>query len=142
MDNVLDVHERRFDPACHVVCLDEVSRQLLADTRPPLPRAPGRSARHDPEYVRDGVVDLFLLPEPLRGRRHVMDRHQCTRLDVTRCVKELGDVHSPDAERIVLVIDQLDTQSPASFCAAFPPAEAKRLAAKLEIHHTPSTAAG
>jgi hypothetical protein len=137
MEDVLDVYERPYDPARPVVCLDETSRQLLAEARPPLPPAPGRPARHDPEYVRGGVANLFLVTEPLRGWRAVLVSQQRTRLDFARCVRELADVHYPAAERIVLVMDQLNTHSPASLYAAFPPAEAKRLADKLEVHHTP-----
>ena len=137
MEDVLAVYARPFDPARPVVCLDETSRQLLAPARPPQPPAPGRPARHDPEYVRGGVVNLFLVTEPLRGWRDVLVSDQRTRLDFARCVKGLVDVHYPAAERIVLVLDQLNTHSPASLYAAFPPAEAQRLAAKLEVHHTP-----
>jgi DDE superfamily endonuclease len=137
LEDVLDVYERPPDPARPVVCLDETSRQLLADARPPLPAAPGRPARLDPEYVRGGVANLFLVTEPLRGWRHVLVSARRTRLDFARCVKELVDVHYPRAERIVLVLDQLNTHSPASLYAAFPAAEAKRLAGRLEIHHTP-----
>ena len=137
MEDVLDVYHRPYDPARPVVCLDETSRQLLAEARSPLPPAPGRPARHDPEYVRGGVANLFLVCEPLRGWRQVRVSDQRTRLDFAHCVRELVDVHYPDAERIVLVLDQLNTHSPASLYEAFPPAEAKRLADKLEIHYTP-----
>jgi hypothetical protein len=137
MEDVLEVYRRPYDPARPVVCLDETSRQLLAETRPPLPAAPGRAARHDPEYVRGGVANLFLATEPLRGWRTVLVSDQRTRLDFARCVKELVDVHYPTAARIVLVLDQLNTHSPASLYAAFPPAEAKRWADRLEIHYTP-----
>ncbi len=137
MEDVLAVYERPIDPARPVVCLDETSRQLLADVRPPQPPAPGRSARHDPEYVRGGVANLFLVTEPLRGWRHVVVGAQRTRLDWAACVHELLTRHYPDAERIVLVMDHLNTHSPASLYAAFPPAEAKRLADRLEIHYTP-----
>jgi hypothetical protein len=137
MEDVLDVYTRPADPARPVICLDETSRQVLADARPPLPPAPGRPARHDPEYVRDGVVNVFLVCEPLRGWRQVRVSEQRTRLDWAACVKDLVDVHYPDAERIVLVMDQLNTHSPASLYEAFAPAEAKRLADKLEIHYTP-----
>ena len=137
MEDVLDAYERPYDPARPVVCLDETSRQLLADARPPLPAAPGRCARHDPEYIRGGVANLFLVTEPLRGWRAVLASEQRTRLDFARCVRELVDLHYPQAEEIVLVMDQLNTHSPASLYAAFPPVEAKRLAAKLEIHPTP-----
>ncbi len=137
MEDVLSVYQRPFDPRRPVVCLDETSRQLLGEARPPLPPTPGRPARHDPEYVRGGVANLFLVTEPLRGWRHVSVSDQRTRLDFARCVKELLDVHYPDAGRVVLSMDQLNTHSPASLYEAFPPAEAKRLADKLEIHHTP-----
>lgn len=137
MEDVLAVYERPYDAARPVICLDETSRQLVGDTRPPIPAAPGRVARHDPEYVRGGVTNLFLVTEPLRGWRHVTVRQQRTRLDFAHRVRDLIDIHSPDAERIVLVLDQLNTRSPASLYAAFPPAEARRLTDKLEIHHTP-----
>jgi hypothetical protein len=137
MEDVLDVYTRPYDPRRPQVCLDETSRQVLADTREPLPPAPSRPARHDPEYVRAGVVNLFLVAEPLRGWRQVRISQQRTRLDWAHCIQELVDVHYPDAERIVLVMDQLNTHSPASLYEAFPPAEAKRLANTLEIHHTP-----
>jgi hypothetical protein len=137
MEDVLTVYTRPYDPAHPVVCLDETSRQLLADVRPATPLAPGRPARQDPEYVRGGVVNLFLITEPLRGWRHILLSDQRTRLDWARCVKDLVDVQYPQAERIVLIMDQLNTHSPASLYTAFPAAEAKRLADKLEIHHTP-----
>jgi hypothetical protein len=137
MEDVLSVYERPFDPARPVVCLDETSRQLLGEVRPPLPASPGRPARCDPEYVRGGVVNLFLVTEPLRGWRAVLVSDQRTRRDFATCVKDLVDVHYPEAERIVLVLDQLNTHSPASLYAAFPPAEAKRLMDSLEIHYTP-----
>jgi hypothetical protein len=137
MEDVLDVYQRPFDPLRPVVCLDETSRQLLGEVRAPHPAGPGQPARHDPEYVRGGVANLFLLTEPLRGWRTVRVSTQRTRLDFAACIKELVDRHYPHAERIVLVLDQLNTHSPASLYAAFPPAEAKRLADKLEIHLTP-----
>ena len=137
MEDVLAIYERPYDPAHPVVCLDETSRQLLGETRPPIPAASGQVARHDPEYVRGGVANVFLVTEPLRGWRHVTVSQQRTRLDFAQCVRELLDVHYPDAERIVLVLDQLNTHSPASLYAAFPPTEARRLTERLEIHHTP-----
>lgn len=137
MEDVLDVYQRPADPARPVVCLDETSRQVLADVRSPLPMEPGRPARHDPEYARGGVVNCFLVTDPLRGWRQVRVSARRTRLDWAACVKDLVDAHYPDAERIVLVMDQLNTHSPASLYEAFPPAEAKRLADKLEVHYTP-----
>ena len=137
MEDVLDVYTRPADPARPVVCLDETSRQVLAEARPPLPVAPGRPRREDAEYVREGVVNFFLVCEPLRGWREVRVSDRRTRLDWAACVKELVDTHSPDAEAIVLVMDNLNTHTPASLYEAYPPAEAKRLADKLEIHYTP-----
>jgi hypothetical protein len=137
MEDVLDVYHRPYDPDRPLICMDETSRQVLAETRPPLPPTPGRPARHDPEYARDGVVNLFLVSEPLQGRRHVRVSDRRTRIDFAHCIQEVVDVHYPAAEQIVLVLDQLNTHTPASLSEAFPPAEAKRLADKLEIHHTP-----
>lgn len=137
MEDVLEVYHRPCDPARPVVCLDETSRQLLGETREPQPVAPGGPARYDPAYVRGGVAQFFLVTEPLRGWRAVTVGTRRTRLEFAQCVKELVDVQYPDAERIVLVMDQLNIHSTASLDAAFPPAEARRLAAKLEIHHTP-----
>jgi hypothetical protein len=137
MEDVLDVYTRPYDPARPLICLDETSRQLLGEARPPLPPAPGRPARHDPESARQGVVNLFLVCEPLQGRRQVRVSDQRTRIDFAHCIQELVDGQYPQAERIVLVLDQLNTHSPASLYEAFPPAETKRLADKLEIHYTP-----
>jgi hypothetical protein len=137
MEDVLDVYQRPADPTHPVVCLDETSRQVVADVRAPLPAQPGQPARHDPEYAREGVVNLFLVTAPLRGWRQVRVSGQRTRIDWAACIKDLVDVHYPAADRIVLVMDQLNTHSPASLYEAFPPAEAKRLADKLEIHYTP-----
>jgi hypothetical protein len=138
MEDVLDVYTRPYDPLRPQVCLDETSRQLLADATPPEPMAPGRAAREDYEYVRGGVCNLFMVTEPLRGWRHVMLSERRTRIDFAHCIKELVDVHYPEAEKkIVLVMDNLNTHTPASLYEAFPPTEAKRLADRLEIHYTP-----
>ena len=137
MEDVLDVYQRPTDSRRPVVCLDETSRQVLAEVRASLPIAAGRPARHDPEYVRNGVVNLFLVTEPLRGWRQVQLSDQRTRLDFAQCIKDLVDVHYPAADRIVLVLDHRNTHSPASLYEAFSPAEAKRLADKLEIHDPP-----
>jgi hypothetical protein len=137
MEDALDVYTRPYDPRRPQVCLDETSRQLLGEVTPPLPTAPGRPARQDYEYTRGGVCNLFLACEPLRGWRHVVVSDRRTRLDFAHVIKELVDVHYPDAEVIVLVLDNLNTHTPASLYEAFPPAEAKRLADKLEIHYTP-----
>jgi len=142
MEDVLDVYHREPDPARPLVCLDETSRQLLADVRAPLPVTPEHPARHDPEYVRGGVVNGFLVTAPLQGWREVQVRTHRTRVDWAHGVRDLVDIHFPDAERIVLVMDQFTTHSPASLYAAFPPEEAKRIADKLEIPHPPSMGVG
>ena len=137
MEDVLGVHTRPSDAARPVVCLDETSRQVLAAARPPLPIAPGRPRREDPAYVRHGVAQLCLVCEPPRGWREVAVSDRRTRLDWAACVKDLVDIHDPAAARVVLVRDNLNIHSPASLSEAFPPAEAKRLADRLAIHHTP-----
>jgi hypothetical protein len=137
MEDVLAVYTRPYDPRRPQVCLDETSRQLLGEVSPPLPVAPGRPARQDYEYERRGVCNLFLVCEPLAGWRQVMVSDRRTRIDWAHCIKDLLDVHYPDAEQIVLVQDNLNTHTPASLYAAFPPAEARRLADRLELHSTP-----
>ena len=137
MEDVLDVYTRPYDPKRPQVCLDETSRQLLGEVTPPRPAIPGYPARQDYEYTREGVCNQFLVCEPLRGWRHVTVSDRRTRVDFAHCVRELVDVHYPEAEVVVLVMDNLNTHTPASLYEAFPPAEAKRLADKLEIHCTP-----
>jgi len=137
MEDVLDVYHRPYDPRFPQVCFDESSKQLVGEVRTPLPAVPGQPAREDYEYVRNGVANLFMVCEPLRGWRHVTVTDQRTAVDFAHVIRELVDVHYPEAERIVLVMDNLNTHTPASLYQAFPPAEAKRLADKLEIHYTP-----
>jgi hypothetical protein len=137
MEDVLEVSTRPYDPRRPQVCLDETSRQLLGQVTPPMPLAPGQPAREDYKYQRGGVCNLFLVCEPLAGWRQVTVSDRRTRIDWAHCIKELVDVHYPDAERIVLVQDNLNTHTPASLYAAFPPAEARRLTDRLELHHTP-----
>src|SRR5215208_6968460 len=137
MEDVLGVYTRPYDPRRPQVCLDETSRQLLGEVTPSLPPAPGRPVREDYEYVRQGVCNLFLVTEPLAGWRQVMVSDRRTRIDWAHCIRDLVDVHYPAAERIVLVQDNLNTHTPASLYEAFAPAEAKRLADKLELHYTP-----
>jgi hypothetical protein len=137
MEDVLGVYTRPYDPRFPQVCLDETSRQLLRDTREPLPMEPGQPERVDYEYERGGVLNLFMISEPLAGKRWVTVTERRTKRDFAQQIKELVDVRYPDAERIVLVMDNLNTHSPGSLYEAFAPAEAKRLADKLEIHHTP-----
>lgn len=137
MEDVLDVYKRPYKSKFPVVCLDETNRQLIAETRKTIPAKPGQPKRKDYEYHRNGVVNLFMMFEPLRARRHVKVKDQRTRKDFAECIRELVDVHYPDAEKIVLVLDNLNTHSNGSFYEAFEPAEARRLADKLEIHYTP-----
>ena len=137
MEDVLAVYTRPYDPRRPQVCLDETSRQLLAEVTPPRPVAPGQPAREDYEYQRHGVCNVFLVCEPLRGWRHVTVSARRTRIDWAHCVKDLLDVCYPDAEQVVLVQDNLNTHTPASLYEAFEPAEAKRLADRLELHSTP-----
>jgi DDE superfamily endonuclease len=134
---VLDVYQRSLDPKRPLVCMDEISKQLLADSRPPLPMQPGKPEQYDYEYVRHGTANVFLFFAPLLGRRHLKVTAQRTRKDWAEAVRELIDVHFPEAETIQLVMDNLNTHTPASFYEAFEPAEARRLAEKVEIHYTP-----
>jgi len=137
MEDVLEVYQRPYDPRFPQVCLDEISCQLLADTRPPEPVAPGQPARQDYEYQRHGVANIFLCSEPLRGWRQATVTERRTKIDWAGVIKKLVDVHYPEAERIVLVMDNLNTHTPGSLYEAFPPEEARRLTEKLEVHYTP-----
>lgn len=137
MEDVLEVYKRPEDPTRPVVCLDESSKQLVGEIRTPLPPAPGVPARYDCEYVRNGTANLFMAFEPLAGWRNVEVTDGRRRVDWAWFVKGLLDGRYRDAERVVLVMDQLNTHSPASLYEAFGPEEARRLAAKLEVHHTP-----
>jgi hypothetical protein len=137
MEDVLEVYTRPYDPRHPVVCLDETSTQLLRQTRDPLPVAPKQTARIDAEYERGGVVNLFLVCEPLTGRRWVEVTEQRTATDWAHQIKQVVDERFPEAERIILVQDNLNVHTPASLYATFPPAEARRLVNKLEVHATP-----
>ncbi len=137
MEDVPGVYTRPYDPRRPQVCLDETSRQLVAEVSPPRPAAPGRPARQDYEYERRGVCNLFVVCEPLRGWRDVMVSARRTRIDWAHCVKDLLEVHYPGAEQVVLVQDNLNTHPPASLYEAFEPAQARRLADRLELHYTP-----
>jgi hypothetical protein len=137
MEDVLEVYTRPLDPARPLVCMDERPEQLLADTRPPVPPAPGRLGRADYEYERRGTANLCLFCAPLAGRRWVAATERRTAVDWAYQIKDLLDVRYPEAERVVLVMDNLNTHSPGSLYEAFAPDEARRLADKLEIHHTP-----
>jgi hypothetical protein len=137
MEDVLDVYERPFDPRRPQVCMDELHVQLVGETRTPLPAAPGRRQRIDYEYVRNGTANLFLWVEPLAGRRHVQVTERRTKQDWAQFIRGLVDTHYPDAETIVLVLDNLNTHVAAALYETFPAPEARRLWRKLEVHYTP-----
>jgi hypothetical protein len=138
MEDVLDVYERPYDARFPVVCMDETNTQLLADPRPPLPLSPGRPRRIDYEYVRHGTRNLFLAVEPLRGWRQVTVTTRRTKRDWATFMRDLADRCYADAERIIVVLDNLNTHGPASFYDAFPPAVARRLTRRFEFHYTPT----
>jgi len=137
MEDILEVYQRPYDPENPLVCLDETSKQLIAETRVPIVAKPGQPARHDYEYRRNGTANLFMMFAPLEGWRHVKvtDRH--TALDYAQVLKELSDTHFPGVAKIVLVQDNLNTHKPASLYQAFPPAEARRIVERFEWHYTP-----
>ena len=137
MEDILEVYQRPYDPHRPLVCLDETSKQLIAETRVPIAAKPGQPGRHDYEYRRNGTANLFMMFAPLEGWRHVKvtDRH--TAVDYARVLKELSDTHFPGSAKIVLVQDNLNTHKPASLYEAFLPAEARRLVERFEWHYTP-----
>ena len=137
MEDVLEVYKRPYDPKRPQVCMDETSKQLLADTRGPISAKPGSTEKFDYEYKREGVANLFMFFEPLMGKRHVKVTERRTRKDWALAMRELSDVHYPDAEKIVIVIDNLNTHSPTSFYESFEPEEARRLANRFEFHYAP-----
>jgi len=137
MEDVLEVYRRPYDPQRPVVCMDEASKQLLEETREPLGPCPGRVKREDYEYSRQGVANLFLAFEPLAGWRHLEVTEQRRRQDWAQFIRGLVDRRYAQAERIVLVMDNLNTHSPASLYETFPPEEALRIYQRLEIHYTP-----
>ncbi|MGH6855319.1 MAG: IS630 family transposase [Aestuariivirga sp.] len=137
MEDVLAVYTRAHDPDCPVVCLDETSKQLVAETRVPVPMKPGQPARSDYEYERNGTANLFMMFAPLEGWRHVKVTGRHTAVDYAHTLKDLSDSHFPDARKIILVQDNLNTHKPASLYEAFSAAEARRLVERFEWHYTP-----
>jgi hypothetical protein len=137
MEDVLEVYHRPHDPACPLLCLDETSKQLIKETRLPIPARPGRPARVDYEYERNGTANIFMLFAPLEGWRHVdvTDRHAV--VDYAHLLREVSDRWFPNAAKVVLVQDNLSTHKAASLYEAFPPAEARRLVERFEWHYTP-----
>jgi transposase len=137
MEDVLEVYARPYDPDLPVVCMDESSVQLIGEVQEPIPAAPGHPELQDDEYVRNGVASIFLEVEPLGGKRKVKITERRTRIDWAHFIKEMLEERYADAEKVVLVMDNLNTHNTASLYTAFPPKEARLLAERLEIHYTP-----
>ena len=137
MEDVLEVYHRPYDPNRPQVCLDETSKQLVTESRPSISMQPSRCKRVDPEYRRCGVTSVFMLSEPLAGKRRVRVRSRRTQIDFAEVIRELCDELYLDAQKIVLVLDNLNTHTIASLYEAFEPVMARRLVEKLEIHYTP-----
>jgi DDE superfamily endonuclease len=137
MEDILDWYAEPYDRRYPLVCFDEKLYQLVRETRQALPVRPGRPRRYDYEYRREGTCNLFMCVEPLRGWRHVEVTDRRTAQDFAACMKELVDVHFPEADVISVVLDHLNTHTPAALYAAFRPAEARRLSRRLDFHYTP-----
>ena len=137
MEDVIEVYHRPHDPDRPVVCVDETSKQLIIETRTPIPAKPGRARRVDYEYARNGTASLFMMFAPLEGWREVKVTDQRAAVDYAQMLKELSDTHFPQASKIVLVQDNLSTHKPASLYEAFPAKEARRLVERFEWHYTP-----
>jgi len=135
MEDVLETYQRPRDPDRPLVCLDETSKQLVAETRAPIPPKPGQPARHDYEYQRNGVANLFMVFAPLEGWRRVEVTDHHSAVDYAKVLQDLSDVHFAAAKKIVLVQDNLSTHTPASLYAAFPAPEARRLVNRFEWHY-------
>ena len=137
MEDILSVYKRAFNPKEPLICMDETSKQLTAQIRIPIPAAPGRPERYDYEYERNGVCNLFMFFEPLAGKRQVSVTDRRTKGDWAIQIKQLLDVHYPNATMVTLVMDNLNTHTGASLYEVFEPSEARRLLDRLQIHYTP-----
>lgn len=137
MEDVLEVYTRPRDPDRPLVCLDETSKQLIAETRTPIPMKPGRPLRCDYEYERNGVANLFMVFAPLEGWRHVAVTDRRAATDYAQVLKDIADVHFPAAAKIVLMQDNLSTHTKAALYETFAPAEARRLVERFEWHYSP-----
>ena len=137
MEDVRDVYARPCDPERPQVCFDEKSVQLIAETRHPLPLKPGQVERFDYEYQRNGTCNLFMYFQPLAGWRHVQVTERRTKVDFAHCMRYLVDECFPEAKVVAVVLDNLNTHSPAALYEAYEPAEAKRILDRLEFHYTP-----
>lgn len=137
MEDILEVYERPYDENQPVVYMDEKPYQLLEEVREPLPMVPGSNRKTDSEYVRNGTASIFAFVEPLGGTRHVSVREHRTALDWAEEIKYLADVMYPNAKKIILIMDNLNTHKPSSLYKRYPPEESRRILKRLEIHYTP-----
>jgi hypothetical protein len=137
MEDILDLYAEPYQPAFPVICFDEVPYQMVSETKLPLPMRNGKPGRYDFEYRREGTCNLFMFLQPLAGWRHIKVTDQRTKQDFAWCMKDLVEIHFPAAERIRVVLDNLNTHSPAAFYEAFSPQQARYLTKKLEFHYTP-----
>jgi len=137
MEDILEVYRRPYDPEEPMVCMDETTKQLTKETRRIIPAEPGIPARYDYEYERNGVCNLFMFYEPFGGKRYVAITDHRQKVDWALQIKELLDNRYPNAKKVVLVMDNLNTHTGASLYETFPPHEARRLLERLEIHYTP-----
>lgn len=137
MEDVLDVYAEPYQSEYPVICFDETPYQLVSETRKPLPLQPGKPTRYDYEYRREGTCNMFMFLEPLAGWRHVKVTDQRTKQDFALCMKELVKVHYPEAQKIRVVLDNLNTHTPAALYERYPPEQARQLVRKLEFHYTP-----
>jgi hypothetical protein len=140
MEDILEIYKRPYDASKPLICMDETSKQFVKETRRPIKAIPGHPARYDYEYERNGVCNLFMFFEPFGAKRYVSVTDRRTKTDWAYQIKELLDVHYPNVEKIILVMDNLNTHKGASLYENFPPAEARRLFNRLEIHYTPKHA--
>jgi len=140
MEDILDLYAEAYDPLYPVVCFDETPYQLILEIKQPLPPKPKQPLRFDYEYKRNGTVNLFIFFQPLAGWRHIKVTDRRTKLDFAYCLQQMVDFHFPDAHKIRIVLDQLNTHTPASLYEAFPAPEARRILRKLEFHYTPKHA--
>ncbi len=138
MEDILDLYAEPYDRHYPVVCFDEKLYQLVSEVRQALPLGPGHPLRYDSEYRREGTCNLFMCFEPLQGRRHVKVTNRRTAQDFAHCMKDLLDIHFPEAAVVSVVLDNLNTHTPAALYATFPPAEACRILRKLDFHYTPT----
>jgi hypothetical protein len=137
MEDIIDIYQQKYDPDYPVVCMDETCKQLIGDVREPIVCAPGRPTRIDHEYFRNGVAEIFLELEPLSGKRHIAVAEHRTKKDWALWIKGMIDERYPNAVRVRLIMDNLNTHGLASLYEAFPPREARRLAERIDIHYTP-----